>query len=163
MSDCGEQPLHNTNEKTELVANDTLISSVEGVEERVRASEQNRSSESILATTGPRSDRGGYKSKSRNWSGPFPKTPGRLLGMGFIRLYQLTLSGFIGNSCRHIPTCSEYGYEAGARHGLWPGFWMALFRFARCGPGGTSGLDPVIEALPERNKWYLVWRYWRLR
>jgi len=104
-----------------------------------------------------------HVNRSRNWSGPFPKTPGRLLGMGFIRLYQLTLSGFIGNSCRHIPTCSEYGYEAVARHGLWPGFWMALFRFARCGPGGTSGLDPVIETLPERNKWYLVWRYWRLR
>jgi hypothetical protein len=50
--------------------------------------------------------------RSRNWSGPFRKTPGRLLGMGSVRLYQLTLSGFIGNSCRHIPTCSEYGYEA---------------------------------------------------
>jgi putative membrane protein insertion efficiency factor len=103
------------------------------------------------------------KQTSRNWSGPYQKTPGRLLGMGLIRFYQLTLSGFIGNSCRHIPTCSEYGYEAVARHGLWPGFWMALFRFARCGPGGTSGLDPVPETLPERNTWYRVWRYFRIR
>ena len=54
---------------------------------------------------------------SRNYSGPFRKTPDRLFGMGLIRLYQLTLSGFVGNSCRHIPTCSEYGYEAVARHG----------------------------------------------
>ncbi|NTJ42431.1 membrane protein insertion efficiency factor YidD [Agrobacterium larrymoorei] len=99
--------------------------------------------------------------RSRNWAGPFAKTPGRLFGMGFIRLYQLTLSGFIGNSCRHIPTCSEYGYEAIARHGLWAGGWMTLFRVARCGPGGTSGLDPVVDALPSRQKWYLPWRYFR--
>jgi putative membrane protein insertion efficiency factor len=99
--------------------------------------------------------------RSRNWSGPFAKTPDRLLGMGLIRSYQLTLSGFVGNSCRHIPTCSEYGYEAVARHGLWPGGWMTLFRVARCGPGGTGGLDPVPEALEVRQHWWTPWRYWR--
>ena len=76
---------------------------------------------------------------SRNWPGPWPKTPGRLLGTAFVRLYQLTLSGFVGNSCRHLPTCSEYAHEAIARHGLWAGGWMALFRVMRCGPGGTHG------------------------
>ena len=102
-------------------------------------------------------------SSGRNWRGPFRKTPDRLLGMGLIRLYQLTLSGFIGNSCRHIPTCSEFGYEAVARHGLWPGGWMTLFRVARCGPGGTSGLDPVPETLADRQHWWMPWRYWRPR
>lgn len=97
--------------------------------------------------------------RSRNWSGPFRKTPDRLLGMALIRLYQLTLSGFIGNSCRHIPTCSEYGYEAIARHGLWAGGWMTLFRVGRCGPGGTSGLDPVQELISPRQHWYMPWRY----
>ncbi|KAA3512197.1 membrane protein insertion efficiency factor YidD [Agrobacterium rosae] len=97
--------------------------------------------------------------RSRNWSGPFRKTPGRLLGMGFIRLYQLVFSGFIGNSCRHIPTCSEYSYEAFARHGFWAGGWLTLFRVARCGPGGTSGLDPVAERLASQQKWYTPWRY----
>ena len=29
-----------------------------------------------------------------NWSGEWPKTPGRVFGTGLIRLYQLTLSGF---------------------------------------------------------------------
>ncbi|MGO8227314.1 membrane protein insertion efficiency factor YidD, partial [Rhizobium ruizarguesonis] len=76
---------------------------------------------------------------SRNYTGPCRKTPDRLLGMGLIRLDQLTLSGFIGKSCRHIPTCSEYGYEAIARHGLCAGGWMARFRVGRCCPGGTSG------------------------
>jgi uncharacterized protein len=83
--------------------------------------------------------------RSRNFAGAWRRTPGRLLGTSVIRLYQLTLSGFIGNSCRHLPTCSEYGYEAIARHGLWRGGWLALFRVIRCGPGGTSGIDNVPE------------------
>jgi hypothetical protein len=81
--------------------------------------------------------------------------------MAVIRLYQLTLSSLIGNSCRHVPTCSEYGYEATARHGLWAGFWMALFRFSRCGPFGSSGYDPVPERLDPTCRWYVPWRYWR--
>ncbi len=82
-------------------------------------------------------------SQSRNWSGKWPKTPGRVLGVGLIRLYQLTLSGFIGAACRHQPTCSEYGYEAIARHGLLKGGWFTLLRVAKCNPLGTSGHDPV--------------------
>lgn len=95
----------------------------------------------------------------RNYAGPFRKTPGRVFGMAFIRFYQLTLSGFIGNSCRHLPTCSEYGYESIARHGLWSGGWMTLFRVGRCGPGGTSGFDPVPEALGAHQRWWMPWRY----
>lgn len=101
------------------------------------------------------------KYKGRNWSGPFPKTPQRLFGMGLVRLYQLTLSSLIGNSCRHMPTCSEFGYEAIARHGLWAGGWMTLFRVSRCGPFGTHGIDPVPEQLEARMRWYMPWTYWR--
>ena len=109
-----------------------------------------------------RSDSQRSQRYGRNWAGVWPRTPGRLLGTSLVRLYQLTLSGFIGNSCRHLPTCSEYAYEAMARHGLWAGGWMALFRVARCGPGGTHGHDPVPETLEERYVWYLPWRYWRI-
>ncbi len=101
-------------------------------------------------------------SRGRNYSGPWRKTPGRLLGTAVVRLYQLTLSGFVGNSCRHMPTCSEYAYEAIARHGLWPGGWMGLFRVMRCGPGGTHGIDNVPERLEPRYRWYTPWRYWRI-
>ena len=99
--------------------------------------------------------------KGRNWSGPFPRTPQRLLGMGLIRFYQLTLSSLIGNSCRHMPTCSEFGYEAIARHGLWAGGWMTLFRVSRCGPGGTWGIDPVPDTLAPTMRWFQPWSYWR--
>jgi len=89
------------------------------------------------------------QSYSRNYQGPWRKTPGRLFGVGLIRFYQLTLSGFIGNSCRHIPTCSEYGYEAIAKHGLMRGGWLTSRRIARCGPfqklGATHGHDPVPD------------------
>lgn len=101
------------------------------------------------------------QSRSRNWQGPFRKSPARLIGMGFIRAYQLTLSSLIGNHCRHMPTCSEYGYEAIARHGLWAGGFLTLFRVGRCGPGGTWGFDPVPEVLPAEFVWWKPWRYWR--
>jgi putative membrane protein insertion efficiency factor len=96
---------------------------------------------------------------SRNWGGLWPKTPDRVLGTALVRFYQLTLSGFVGNTCRHLPTCSEYAYEAIARHGLWAGFWLSLFRVMRCGPGGTCGIDNVPETLDGRFAWYAPWRY----
>lgn len=98
---------------------------------------------------------------SRNYSAPWPRTPGRLLGTSLVRLYQLTLSGFVGNHCRHLPTCSEYAYEAVARHGLWRGGWLGLFRVARCGPGGTHGIDNVPVALAADQRWWAPWRLWR--
>lgn len=94
----------------------------------------------------------------RNRPGPWRKTPGRMLGTALVRLYQLTLSGFIGNSCRHLPTCSEYAYEAIARHGLWSGGWLALFRVLRCGPGGTHGIDNVPATLGAGMTWWAPWR-----
>ncbi len=70
---------------------------------------------------------GARKRYSRNFTDPWRKTPGRVIGTSFVRFYQVTLSSLIGNSCRHLPTCSEYAYEAIARHGLWSGGWMGLF------------------------------------
>lgn len=82
---------------------------------------------------------------NRNYDGPWPKTPARLFGTGLVRLYQLTLSGFVGHGCRHQPTCSEYAYEAIARHGLIRGGWLGAKRVVKCRPGGTHGYDPVPD------------------
>ena len=82
----------------------------------------------------------------------------RTLGRALIKAYRYTFSPLIGFHCRHLPTCSEYAHEAIARHGLWAGGWMALFRVMRCGPGGTHGIDRVPEALAPRFRW--PWRYW---
>ncbi|MEL7428651.1 MAG: membrane protein insertion efficiency factor YidD [Pseudomonadota bacterium] len=100
----------------------------------------------------PSDSKDSSNSRSRNWQGKWRKTPGRVLGTSLIRLYQLTLSGFIGNSCRHQPTCSEYGYEAIARYGLPYGSWVTLKRVAKCNPWGTSGYDPVPTINKEKRK-----------
>ncbi len=68
-----------------------------------------------------------------------------------IRLYQKTLSldhgcaGKVTQSrvCRHIPSCSQYGYEAVDKYGVIKGGWMAVKRFISCNPWGSSGYDPV--------------------
>ena len=68
--------------------------------------------------------------------------------LGFIRLYQLTLSALIGRHCRHLPSCSAYAAEAITRHGAWAGLWLALFRVGRCHPWGTHGFEPVPTEVP---------------
>lgn len=80
-----------------------------------------------------------------------------------IRGYQLTLSGIMGRTCRHLPSCSDYASEAIGRHGLWAGGWVGFARICRCGPGGTSGLDFVCEDLPADAVWFVPWRYGRWR
>ncbi|MEZ5841054.1 MAG: membrane protein insertion efficiency factor YidD [Hyphomicrobiales bacterium] len=84
---------------------------------------------------------------------------GRGLAHILIRTYQVTISGFIGRQCRHLPTCSAYTDTAIQRFGLWSGGWLGLSRILRCHPWGTSGFDPVPERLPGAGRWYLPWRY----
>ncbi|AGF74476.1 hypothetical protein BAnh1_05970 [Bartonella australis AUST/NH1] len=102
------------------------------------------------------------KIQSRNYAGPWRKTPGRLVGAALVRFYQITFSSLIGNQCRHMPSCSEYTYEAIARYGLWAGIWMGLFRVIRCGPFGTHGIDLVPTSLDNSYYFYKPWRYWKI-
>ncbi|MBO0707239.1 MAG: membrane protein insertion efficiency factor YidD [Candidatus Dormibacteraeota bacterium] len=60
-----------------------------------------------------------------------------------IRVYQLTLSPLLGNSCRYEPSCSRYTYEAVQRYGWAKGSWMGVKRIARCHPFAKGGYDPV--------------------
>ena len=60
-----------------------------------------------------------------------------------IRIYQVTLSPWIGNSCRYTPTCSNYGIEAIRKYGFFKGGWLTFKRILSCNPWGGSGYDPV--------------------
>ena len=70
----------------------------------------------------------------------------RALLLGWIRLYQLTLSPWLGLQCRYEPSCSKYAAEALTRFGVWRGVWLAAKRLGRCHPWGRSGYDPVPAA-----------------
>ena len=63
--------------------------------------------------------------------------------IGLIRLYQITLSPFIGGNCRYTPTCSNYGIQALEKYGALKGGWLTFKRVLSCNPWGGSGYDPV--------------------
>jgi putative membrane protein insertion efficiency factor len=73
--------------------------------------------------------------------------PARLLLVGLIRLYRLTLSGWLGGQCRFYPSCSHYAEEAIRTHGAVRGSLMAAWRIARCGPFTAGGVDHVPAKL----------------
>jgi putative membrane protein insertion efficiency factor len=69
--------------------------------------------------------------------------PARLALLGLIRLYRVTLSGWLGGQCRFYPTCSRYAEDAIRLHGAMRGGLMAAWRIARCGPFTGGGVDHV--------------------
>ena len=70
-----------------------------------------------------------------------------------IKIYQKTLSfdhGFFGKLfpnirfCKFTPSCSEYGYSAIEKFGIFKGGWLFLKRFVKCNPWTEPGTyDPV--------------------
>ena len=67
----------------------------------------------------------------------------RWLALRLIRGYQVAISPMLPPSCRYVPSCSEYGYEAIERYGIVKGGWMAVRRIGRCHPFAKGGHDPV--------------------
>lgn len=70
-------------------------------------------------------------------------TPVRLLLIGAIRVYRVTLGGVLGGQCKFYPTCSMYAEDAVRVHGAMRGTLMAIWRVARCGPFTSGGIDHV--------------------
>ena len=66
-----------------------------------------------------------------------------------IKCYKLLISPLLGNSCRYLPTCSDYSIEALKTFGFFKGLCMSLKRIFSCHPikflGGGDGFDPVIK------------------
>ena len=60
-----------------------------------------------------------------------------------IRFYQLAISPYLPGACRYLPTCSQYGLDALARHGFAKGLYLTFRRILRCHPWGGGGYDPV--------------------
>lgn len=60
-----------------------------------------------------------------------------------IRFYRVSISPLFQNSCRHVPSCSEYAIQSLRVHGIFIGSLLAAWRILRCHPWGTHGYDPV--------------------
>ena len=64
-----------------------------------------------------------------------------------IKVYQLTISPYLGNNCRYLPTCSEYYVDSLKEHGFVKGTLVGVKRILSCHPikflGAGEGFDPV--------------------
>ena len=64
-----------------------------------------------------------------------------------IKCYRYLISPLLGQSCRYLPTCSEYSIEALRTYGFFKGLFLSVKRILSCHPikflGGGEGFDPV--------------------
>ncbi|KAK9158810.1 hypothetical protein Scep_005384 [Stephania cephalantha] len=70
------------------------------------------------------------------------KSVGVKAALTMLRFYKREISPLLLNSCRYVPTCSEYSMEAYKRYGVVKGTVLTAWRLCRCNPFGGSGFDP---------------------
>ncbi len=68
-------------------------------------------------------------------------------------VYRKTISPFLGNNCRFVPTCSAYTYESIEKHGVLKGVFLGIKRILKCHPFHKGGFDPVPEKSEVKLKW----------
>lgn len=81
--------------------------------------------------------------------------------LALIKLYQWTISPFLGPVCRYYPSCSHYGYTAIDRHGAVKGTALTAWRVLRCNPWSPGGVDHVPPR--KRPRWHEMLRDARRR
>ena len=68
-----------------------------------------------------------------------------------IKIYRFLISPLLGQSCRYLPTCSEYSIEALKTYGFFKGLFLSLKRILSCHPikflGGGEGYEPVKKKI----------------
>ena len=60
-----------------------------------------------------------------------------------IKCYKFLVSPLFGNSCRYLPSCSDYAIEALKTFGIFKGLFLSFKRILSCHPWGNGGFDPV--------------------
>ena len=72
-----------------------------------------------------------------------------------IKIYKFFISPLLGQSCRYLPTCSDYSIEALKEFGFVKGTLMSLKRILSCHPikllGGGYGFDPVKKKMKAKK------------
>ena len=64
-----------------------------------------------------------------------------------IKCYRYLISPLLGQSCRYLPTCSEYSIEALRTYGFFKGLFLSVKRIFSCHPWGRGGFDPVKKEI----------------
>ena len=64
-----------------------------------------------------------------------------------IKCYKFLISPLLGQSCRYLPTCSEYSIEALKTYGFLKGLFFSIKRILSCHPWGQGGFDPVKKQM----------------
>ena len=65
----------------------------------------------------------------------------------FIKGYKFLISPVLGNSCRYLPTCSEYSIEALKTFGFFKGLFLSIKRILSCHPWKDGGYDPIKKEI----------------
>ena len=68
--------------------------------------------------------------------------------VALVRVYQLTLSPFLGKVCRFEPSCSRYAVACLEAHGAMRGSLLSVRRLCKCHPFHPGGFDPPPPARP---------------
>lgn len=64
-----------------------------------------------------------------------------------IKLYKYLVSPLIGQSCRYLPTCSEYSIDALKTFGFFKGLLLSMKRILSCHPWSDGGFDPIKKKI----------------
>ena len=64
-----------------------------------------------------------------------------------IKGYKFFISPLLGNSCRYLPTCSEYSIDALKNYGLFKGLYLSVKRILSCHPWSKGGFDPLKKEM----------------
>tara|TARA_B100001059_G_scaffold109432_1_gene109460 strand:- start:722 stop:973 length:252 start_codon:yes stop_codon:yes gene_type:complete len=72
-----------------------------------------------------------------------------------IKGYKFLISPLLGNSCRYLPTCSDYTIETLKSFGFFKGLYLSFKRILSCHPikflGGGEGFDPVNKDMKAKK------------
>ena len=72
-----------------------------------------------------------------------------------IKGYKYLISPILGQSCRYLPTCSEYSIDALKEYGFFKGLFISIKRILSCHPikflGGGEGFDPVKKEIKDKE------------
>ena len=64
-----------------------------------------------------------------------------------IKFYKFLISPLLGQTCRYLPTCSDYSIEALKTYGFFKGLFLSIKRISSCHPWGQGGFDPVKKQM----------------